>query len=245
MKFKLQIDQDDIERVRELIKSSVDKDFVQKRIENLKDNKTAVDRSEFWQQMVSARMTSVQRSGPDSSVGKFTSEVPFLLSYEAVVNKEKSARRGFIADTLCDYGGIRFYNRIAEDLCKNLDKLSADQKWDATLKTVNDLRHLSNKAAERDAAKFIQDLLDGFGPKQARNLLQSLGMIRYEIPIDSRVIKWLKGFDFPIPLSAEALSDMKYYEFVLDAVQQLCAKSDVFPCILDAAIFASFDNPKN
>jgi len=46
---------------------------------------------------------------------------------------------------------------------------------------------------------------------------------------------------FPIGLSAAVLGDSDYYEFVLDAVQALCRKAKVYPCLLDAAIFASFD----
>ena len=81
----------------------------------------------------------------------------------------------------------------------------------------------------------------GFGPKQARNLLQSLGLTRHEIPIDSRIAKWLNDFGFPVRLSASALGDRHYYAFVMDGVQALCRASEVAPCVLDAAIFASFD----
>ena len=54
--------------------------------------------------------------------------------------------------------------------------------------------------------------------------------------------KWLTGFGFPVKLSAGALADQGYYEFVMDAVQQLCKEADVFPCVLDAAIFSSYDD---
>ena len=53
--------------------------------------------------------------------------------------------------------------------------------------------------------------------------------------------KWLNDFGFPLKLSATALADSNYYEFVLDAIQQLCREADVVPCVLDAAIFSSFD----
>ena len=39
---------------------------------------------------------------------------------------------------------------------------------------------------ERETARWIASRLVGFGPKQSRNLLQSLGLGRYEIPLDSR-----------------------------------------------------------
>jgi len=96
-------------------------------------------------------------------------------------------------------------------------------------------------ALERSAAQYIQEKLRGFGPKQSRNLLQTLGLTKFEIPLDSRVLKWLNTVGFPVPLSASALSDESYYSFVMDGVQELCAACGVFPCILDAAVFSSFD----
>ena len=93
---------------------------------------------------------------------------------------------------------------------------------------------------EKNVADYI-DTYQGFGPKQSRNFLQALGLTRFEIPIDSRVTEWLNRFGFPVRLSAAALADPHYYEFVSDGIQALCAKCGVFPCILDAAIFALKD----
>ena len=35
--------------------------------------------------------------------------------------------------------------------------------------------------------------------------------------------------------------DPNYYKFVSEGFQDLCAQSGVYPCVLDAAIFTSFD----
>jgi thermostable 8-oxoguanine DNA glycosylase len=96
-------------------------------------------------------------------------------------------------------------------------------------------------STERNAAEFIDENLKGFGPKQSRNLLQSLGLTRYEIPIDSRITKWLNAFGFPVKLTADALSNREYYNFIGDGFQALCARAEIYPCVLDAAIFSSFD----
>jgi hypothetical protein len=42
-------------------------------------------------------------------------------------------------------------------------------------------------------------------------------------------------------MSAAALADSNYYDFVSEGVQALCAASGVYPCVLDAAIFALKD----
>ena len=109
------------------------------------------------------------------------------------------------------------------------------------MQVLNDLRRNQTAASDRKAAAFIDDNFEGFGPKQSRNLLQSLGLSRYEIPIDSRITKWLNDFGFPVRLSATGLSDRNYYNFVSSGFQQLCKEAKVLPCVLDAAIFSSFD----
>ena len=43
-------------------------------------------------------------------------------------------------------------------------------------------------------------------------------------------------------LSSISLQDREYYHFVSDGIQQLCDKAGMYPCVLDAAIFLSFDN---
>jgi thermostable 8-oxoguanine DNA glycosylase len=113
--------------------------------------------------------------------------------------------------------------------------------WKIVFETVEDM--VGNQAVqkERESAEIINDSLKGFGPKQSRNLLQSLGLTKFETPVDSRITKWLFAFGFPIKLSATALSDKNYYNFVLDGFQAICKTCDIYPCVLDAAIFSSFD----
>lgn len=243
MQFKWQVDQADIDCVKAFVDSYAANPFVRVRVErNLAAAKPTVDRSEFWKQMVGMRMTSVQRSGPNSAIAKFLRAIPFPLCYAAVECEiDREGRRDLIASTLRAHGGIRFPDKIADDLSKNLEKLNEGQGWATTLKRVNALASPAEAGEEREAARYLQSLLTGFGPKQSRNLLQSLGLTRYEIPIDSRITKWLNDFGFPVTLTATALADAGYYEFVLDGIQAVCAASEVFPCVLDAAIFASFD----
>jgi hypothetical protein len=100
------------------------------------------------------------------------------------------------------------------------------------------------RSVEVEVADYIRKTFSGFGPKQSRNLLQALALTRYEIPIDSRVTDWLNKFGFPVRLSAEALADIYYYNFVSDGIQELRAKCDVFPCIFDASIFSLKDGDR-
>jgi hypothetical protein len=141
---------------------------------------------------------------------------------------------------LANFGGIRRSTRIGDELGANLRTLESGH-WDEALERVNSLLPAATQRQELDVAEYLDDLLVGLGPKQSRNLLQGIGFTRYEIPIDSRITKWLNQFGFPIHLSAIALADRHYYNFISTGIQQLCKEVGAFPCILDAAIFASFD----
>jgi hypothetical protein len=110
------------------------------------------------------------------------------------------------------------------------------------LERLNSLRPLAPQPQEAETANFLDDRFVGLGPKQSRNLLQGLGLTRYEVPIDSRITKWLNEFGFPIHLSAAGLADREYYRLVSQGLQALCGAAGVMPCVLDAAVFASFDD---
>lgn len=239
MDIEWQISRDDVARIRTLDRQQANNPLVRaRRAKNLAKVKPQVRRKRFWSQMVSMRLTSVQRSGPNSHVARFIRTDPFPLGYEATCAVESVET--FIAKTLKGASGIRHSNIIARQLAGNF-QLLADGEWAHALQQCNRLIRPVSRGIEKEVADYIQEMFRGFGPKQSRNFLQALGLTRFEIPIDSRVTRWLNSFGFPVRLSATALADSNYYNFVSEGVQTLCAKSTVFPCILDAAIFALED----
>jgi hypothetical protein len=233
------IEQEDIERVRAFCDSYRNDPFVQRRIErNLGKTKHEISKGWFWQVMVGCLLTTQQRSGPSSPISRFFNTRPFPLRYDIAIQQDDLER--YTKRVLVEFGGIRRFNKIASAVATNLDRLEAGL-WSETLERVNGLDLHSSCADERETATFVDDHFKGFGPKQSRSLLQWLGLTTYEIPLDSRITKWLNEFGFPVGLSAGALSDRNYYNFVSDGVQELCAQSDIYPCVLDAVIFTSFD----
>lgn len=233
------ISADDVARVNILVESQSNNALVRSRRErNLATAKTIVTRESFGRAMVSMRLTTLQKSGPDSHVGRLIRRNPFSFAYEAIHRAQQT--EDFIAETLKAAGGIRFSDKIANELAQNFGILE-EGEWATTLEQCNRLTSPVSREVEIDVANYVQDQFLGFGPKQARNLLQSLGLTRYEIPIDSRVTDWLNEFGFPVRLSAQALADRNYYRFVSDGIQVLCEKCRVLPCIFDAAVFALRD----
>jgi len=239
MKYIWQIEPQDINKVQTFLNLHRNNPFVQKRIErNLRETKPRVTKPEFWQAMVSCLLTTQQRSGPDSTVTQFINSKPFPLNYQSCISQNDLL--SFAQGVIGNFGGLRRSNRIADEIVTNLNLLEQDL-WGNTLEMLDRLRMSQSLQNEQKAANFINVHFKGFGPKQSRNLLQSLGLTKYEIPIDSRITKWLNDFGFPVKLSAAGLSDGNYYNFVSEGLQQLCLHSGTYPCVLDAAIFASFD----
>jgi len=240
MKLSWSIEPEDIEKVRAIVASQRDDPFVKHRIaKNLADGKPQISWEHFWECMVACILTTRQRSGPTSGVSKFIQTRPFPLRYSLCVAHIDDIL-DFTRKVLNDFGGFWRAKNIAGAVAANLEMLERGG-WARAYQMLDKLRAVPTREMERTVADFIDREFVGFGPKQSRNLRQSLGLTRFEIPIDSRITKWLNDLDFPVPLSAAALADRPYYEFVTDIFQQLCKEADVMPCILDAAIFASYD----
>jgi hypothetical protein len=241
MKIIWQIDPADAVQVKDFLGQHRDNAFVRKRIEtNLRAEKPPVTRETFWYTMVGCLLTTQQRSGPNSPISRFLTE-PFPLRYEVCAGHPDLA--SFARNALTEFRGIRRANTIGREAAANLAYLETGG-WEPTFAFLEEVRLNPTPQTERKAAGFLDGKLWGFGPKQSRNLLQWLGLSRYEIPIDSRVTKWLNRFGFPIRLNAFCLADGVYYNFVSDGFQRLCEACDIVPCVLDAAIFASFDGDR-
>jgi hypothetical protein len=239
MEIVWKIEPEEIETLRDFVASYRDNAFVRRRInKNVEDPLQSVEIAWFWEVLVGALLTSQQRSGPDSYVVRFIRTQPFPLSYtfyEEASDPEKAGRR-----VLQAFGGIRFNKRIANHLARNYAALS-EGLWEETRVVFERLVNQDSPMLERRAAEFLSKYFVGLVPKQSRNLLQGMGLTKYEIPLDSRITKWLNNFGFPIHLSAGRLANRHYYNFVSDGVQAMCKACDILPCVFDAAVFVSYD----
>jgi thermostable 8-oxoguanine DNA glycosylase len=239
MKLEWWFDEEDVQGVRELVEGMSDDFLVQGRIARNITREKAVDLTPeaIWHALCACRLTSQQRSGPDAPVIVFLLRKPFPLALHLLHNELQAEE--FIRSALVQAGGIRFTNQIAKDLNRIFQELEAGG-WSSLVDLLRGLREGPGKDQERSAAGWIQRY-PGFGMKQSRNLLQMLGLTRYEIPLDSRIARWLKGNGFAFPLDAGLLGTPSYYLLVMDCLQDLCEQAGVYPCAFDAAVFASFD----
>jgi len=229
----------EVAKVKAYVESRLEDGLVKHRIKfNLRNRPTSIDRANVWHNHIYCLMTTQQKSGPDAAVTKFVNLDPFPLSLE--ICRASSDVRGLVLDELTNFGGIRRGPTIAGEAKANIEWFD-DQCWPKVDEVLRSLVDVDDPKAERLAAHFIDNEFKGFGPKQARNLLQMLGLTRYEIPLDSRVAKWFNAFGFSVSIDTAELPYVASYERLSDKIMELCRRAEIYPCVLDAAAFASFD----
>jgi len=233
------IDEMDIIKVIDFVNAH-DNPFVENRINrNVNRNDIKIDRDTIIKTMLMCLLTSQQDSSPDSNIGVFLRKKPFILTYK-FLSKEIDIKN-VLRDVLKINGLTRYFNKIPNYFSFNYSYLE-ETNWNLQTILESTIKNELTKSNERELADSIDHLFKGFGSKQARNFLQALGLTKYEIPIDSRIMNWLKDIGFPILFSPVALQDKAFYHFVSDGIQLLCEKANIYPCVLDAAIFSSNDN---
>jgi len=244
MKITWDIDINDIKNLNDFCNIYNQTDFFIRRQErNISKKNLDLSREFIWKAMVTCLLTTQQNSSSNSPISNFIRQTPFPL--ELSVCKTKNDLETFVAETISNFGKIRRNLTIANELDTNFKRLEKSnwQLFDSVISNLNRPATESKSQIENERmnAEMVVQELKGFGPKQSRNLLQILGLTMYELPIDSRVIKWLTNFGFPFKISSVGLQDKNYYDFVSDAIQNLCEQSKVIPCLFDAAIFENGD----
>ena len=236
------IEERDLLAIQTLLEQVSGNLFVNSRIQdNVSGSPPQFSREEFWRVSLGCLLTTQQRSGPGRRVHRFLRRRPFIpaLCVCSVQTVEST-----ILDALTTFGGLRRAPTIASYAAANYRRLEGGDwvRIEDEFERLNSLRRREPTASdvdeERRAASFA-DTFRGFGPKQSRNLWQWLGLTRFEIPLDSRVIGWLnENRVFPFTLSAQPLNDENYYSYLMTGIQRLCAAANLLPCVLDAAVFA-------
>jgi hypothetical protein len=235
-----EIDSTLIDSVKDFYSKHENNTFVKIREKrNIKKQGLNLTKEFLWEKIIVCLLTSQQKSGPNSRVSIFCSTKPFPLGLKFCL-ENLSILEIEAEKILKNFGGLRRSTIIAEHLKENLQNLvTGDWKILTNINTENNLK--TEKETELFLVQNVQQQIKGFGPKQSRNFLQILGLTKYEIPLDSRISDWLNKFNFPIKITSAGLSDPYFYQFISEGIQDLCEKAEIYPCLLDAAIFSSYD----
>jgi hypothetical protein len=251
MRFGWSFELSEIEAAKGVVEDRLSKGrraLISRQRKNVERESLVITRDHLWFTHLMCLLTSVQRSGPGSPVDQFLSQQPFPLSLSICQQAESVETLTY--DCLKRIGGIRFTSKIPKQTVANFRKLESAQGWDELLAWKDRLLALhrevpdpSHYEVETQAAQFLQQHFMGFGPKQSRNFWQSLGLTRFSLLLDSRVIRWLReNLDLEAGLlTSQGLNDEAYYGFISRILIDLCNQAAVLPCMFDAAVFDSYD----
>jgi hypothetical protein len=234
-----EIDDATLARWRDFVAENSKNQMVRNRRQrNINRKDIDLSKSNLWHVFVGCQVTTQQRSGPNTPVSRFLRSDSPALNY-ATCQQAISLRK--LLEKELAGAGLRRAPTMASNLV-NIHELLEAGEWDVLLQHLRTMERNTTKAKELKVAQYLQSKkYPGLGPKQARNYIQWVGLSRYEVPLDSRVLKKLKELGCSFVPRATALSDETVYRFVQAGVQQIAALLGIYPCILDACIFSSFD----
>jgi hypothetical protein len=238
MEFRWVMSNDNKKPYSDFIERYKNHRFVEERIDrNLKHNDTGISKDHFWRALIGCLLTTQQRSGLGSRVEKLLNSGNPILDFEHCWTAKNLPK--LVEETL-SRNGLRRNELIAKEIDHAISWLKQNG-WSAVESQLNLIASHTSAKKERSVARFLKENFKGIGPKQSRNLIQWMGLSKYEIPLDSRMVKVLRELRFPVPLSAIALADEDYYCFIEDGIQKLMAEIGIYPCVFDACVFASFE----
>lgn len=233
------IDQTSLAQWKRLVDDHSKRKLPQRRHEvNVRRIGIDLSKKNLWRALVGCQVTTQQRSGPKSVVSKFLNSKSPALSTTACRNATNL--HGMLEHEV-SRAGLRRAPTIAGNLASIWARLDAGE-WKGLIEQLETLRTYPTILKERSVVDYLLGgKYPGLGQKQARNFIQWVGVSRYEIPLDSRVLKKMKEFGASFVPSGSALTDKTVYLFVQDCLQQVSRSLEIYPCMLDACIFSSFD----
>ncbi|MFA5239368.1 MAG: hypothetical protein WC476_06630 [Phycisphaerae bacterium] len=236
MEFKWVITANHKKRYQDFIECYKQHPIVKDRISrNIKHEDLDLSKAYFWRTLIGCLLTTQQRSGKGTRISLFLDSNDDLLDVNNCLRAKNLAK---LAQKTLSQNGIRRNNRIANEIEYAREWLTSHD-WQSIKSQLDIISGHTTVKEERSVANFFRENFIGIGPKQSRNLIQWIGLSKYEIPLDSRIVRVLRKLDFPVPLSSSALSDEKYYCFIEDGIQLIMAEIGIYPCIFDACAFAS------
>lgn len=231
MKLIWEINEADIKKLGNFIDNY--KTLITKNNSIKNENDFVINRDTIIKTMLLCLLQTEHNKKLDNSFETFFKQNQFLFSYTVLLNEVDI--KNLLTEALKINGLTKYVKKIPDCFSFNFYYLE-NTNWELQTKLENAAKTNLTKQEERSLADSIDKAFKGFGSEQARRFLQVFDLAKYEIPIDYKMIDWLKKFGFPIKLSRTALQDKTFYHFISDGIQLLCEKVNVHPSTLAAII---------
>jgi hypothetical protein len=233
MELVWKLNDSDINKVREFVNANMNPDVEQVINRNVNHIDRVIDKNTILRTMLICLLASESDSYPEHIITKIFHNKPYFLNYENIFKIR------YIENALHEifqkFGTTKYLKKIPNYFSTNFEFLE-ETNWDIESEINDAIGKELTKYDERKLADMVDRSFKGFGSKEARSLLLALGVSKYEIPIDNKLISWLEKFNFPIKFTKAALQDILFYHFVSDGIQKLCEVSDIYPCVLYTSI---------
>jgi thermostable 8-oxoguanine DNA glycosylase len=230
----------DIDKVRDFVNKNKNPKVDRIINRNINHIDRIIDKDTILKTMLICLLSSETDSYPENKIEQLFKKKPYLLTYEYLFKVHNI--ESLFQEVFQKSGVTKYINKVPKHFSFNFEFLE-ETDWDLESEINRSKEHELTKYDERKLADMVDKSFKGFGSKEARSFLLELGVSKYEIPIDNKLIKWLENFDFPIKFSKTALQDILFYHFVSDGIQKLCEISDIYPCVLYTSILSSSKVP--
>jgi thermostable 8-oxoguanine DNA glycosylase len=233
MELIWKLNDSDINKVRDYVSKNKNPKVERVIDRNINHIDRTIDKDSLLRTMLICLLSSDTDYYPESKVEQILKKKPYLLNYQYLFKVQNIEI--LFQEVFQTFGIMKYVKKVPGFFTTNFDYLE-ETDWDLESEIRKAIDHELTKADERKLADMVDKSFKGFGSKEARCFLLELGVTRYEIPIDSKLIKWLENFGFPIKFSKTALQDILFYHFVSDGIQKLCEISEINPCVLYSSV---------
>ena len=224
------ITKNELRSYEKFIKKCEDNERVERcRNKNILRNGTVISEGKFWRCFVIAILTTQTKSGKGSALEEFIKTKPNILNYKYCIKIEgkESIEREVTK------GVTRFRERACLYISEAIGKFKQGF-WRDVKTQLKIIETDTTLKKERETSDFIRKNFKGVGRKQSRNIIQMMGLSKYVLPIDSRVVKKVEELS-GITLNKK-ISGKDYLQLE-DRLQEICESIGIYPCIFDACAF--------
>lgn len=235
MEIAWNISDEDVKKVVDYVNQQSSDQISNRIARNINFQGLLINRDTILHSLLYSLLLSNQRQESFSHITSVFSDIRYKLQYLTIIKEPD--KQNYVSGIIEKHNISLAIKETPDFFASNFDLLEATN-WELLDRLIKKLCIKESKKAEREIADHINSVFKGFGPYEARVFLQTLGLTKFEIPIDSFVSDWLIKFNFPVEISPTALQERNFYHLVSDGVQLLCKNADVYPCVLEAAIHA-------